>query len=264
MLGVQVTVKSNRTLGIVAACFSVLGVLSQVTSLFQYAQPNPNASYLWIVGVSSSIGVLSFIGLILFLIAMYGFSKDYNEAGIFNNLKNGIIAVVVAGIIAIVLVVVIFVVAMPTSIINGLLTTIPIFAVIGLIWVVFNVRAFNLLSDTSKVPLFRTAALILLAGAAVTVAISILVAIIGPSLGVGSSALSALSIPGGLVQDVAWVLFAVAYSRIQPPPTPVYTPAYAPPSQPTTPPLWETKYCSNCGAPIEANAAYCSRCGKKL
>lgn len=264
------TVQSNRTLGIVAAILTLFGIVSQATAIFQYTQPHSSGiASVWLVGLSGLISFVAVVGFILFLVAMHGFSKDYNERGIFKNLLYGIATVAILGLIAVMIAAVVFVANIgvyQASTFSLFLTLLPLFAFISLIWVAFNVRAFNLLADTSKVPLFRTSALILLAGAAVTVAILIVVAIIGPTFSVGSSALTASFIPGGLVQDAGWVLIAIAYSRIQPPPSPppVYLSSDAPSSPPVTPPVWKAKYCTNCGAPIETNAAYCTRCGNKL
>ena len=38
--GKRLTIESNRTLGGIAACFTLIGVVSQVSTLFQYIFPN--------------------------------------------------------------------------------------------------------------------------------------------------------------------------------------------------------------------------------
>src|SRR5450756_1070877 len=66
----------------------------------------------------------------------------------------------------------------------------PFLAVIGfvsLINVVFTVKAFNLLADKSKVPLFRTAAIVLLSGASLTIVLGIVFAVLASS---GSASLN--------------------------------------------------------------------------
>jgi len=99
---------------------------------------------------------------------MYGFSRDYSDHKIFNYIIYGIIytiiATVIVGIIAIAVVLANLgstipnfnTSTTPTQIQDMMLTYLgPVFAVIGfvaLIYVVFNVKTFNLLSDKSQVP----------------------------------------------------------------------------------------------------------------
>jgi uncharacterized membrane protein/ribosomal protein L40E len=277
-----VTIASNRTIGGIAACFILIGVVNQVIEVFQYAFPSSNAAYLALSGISDAVGVLAFVGLLLFFIAMYGFSRDYGERGIFNNLMYGIVAVIVAGVIAVVYTVIILLfnigniipnsssspssTQISSSVLHSLLPVFPVFAVIGLIWIWFNVRAFNLLADKSTVVLFRTGAKVLLAGAALTIAIAIVFALIGSSYSWSYSTLLILFIPGGLVQDVAWALLAMAYFRIKPPaPQALSTQpsfqAVAPASVPAV--SGQVKYCRYCGAQNPTDAIYCTRCGTK-
>jgi multidrug transporter EmrE-like cation transporter len=68
----------------------------------------------------------------------------------------------------------------------------PFLAIAGavsLINVVFNVKAFNLLATKSEVPLFRTAAIVLLAGALLSLAIGIVFAVLASS---GSASLNTI------------------------------------------------------------------------
>ena len=73
------TIQTNRTLGGIGAIFSVLGIVSTVSSVFLYGYPTSTAVNLSLALVSGVVGLFSFVGFILFLIAMYGFSRDYNE-----------------------------------------------------------------------------------------------------------------------------------------------------------------------------------------
>ena len=90
------TIESNRTLGGVAAILTLIGVFSQITSLFHYIFPNSTGASLIVSGVGGIFGVLALVGFLLFLIAMYGFSKDYNEHRIFSNLLYGIVITIIA------------------------------------------------------------------------------------------------------------------------------------------------------------------------
>jgi uncharacterized membrane protein len=270
--GERLTIESNRSLGGIGACFVALGVINSVIALFQYAFSNSLGVNLALTGVSSIIAVLAFVGFILFLISMYGFSKDYQDEKIFNYILYGLIITIVAAIVAVIIAFfVIFtnLVSMfpslssstasssqiMSSVVKSLVPILPIFGVIMLIWVVFNVRAFNLLADKSKVPLFRTAATVLLAGALLTIVLGIIFAAIAPYVSISYNTLLAIELPGGIVQEAAWVLLAIAYFRIK-------APAVAPLTVPTV--TGQVKYCPNCGASNQTDAMYCTRCGQKI
>ena len=120
----------------------------------------------------------------------------------------------------------------------------------------FNVLAFKLLGKKSGVPLFRTGALVLLAGAVVNVAVGIVFAVLTYSGSIDYNTYLLAAIPGGLVQDVAWVLLAMAFFRIKAPPTQTITPSNVPPV------AGQMKYCPNCGTPNQTDAAYCTDADK--
>jgi predicted amidophosphoribosyltransferase len=61
--------------------------------------------------------------------------------------------------------------------------------------------------------------------------------------------------------------------KIQPQQQQPYTPppaSYTPPAASTTPPISQptqapvTRYCPNCGAPVQPNTTFCPNCGKPL
>jgi len=274
-----VTIESNRSLGGIAAILIFLGVVSQVTSLIQYTVPIGTVANLGFSAISGLVGVLSFVGIILFLVAMYGFSRDYSESRIFSYILYGIVFVIVAAVVVVAIALFVTLSAMaslfPTigsspssSQISGqllklLLPMFPAFGLIGLVWIMFNVRAFNLLGEKSKVNLFKTAAKVLLAGACVTLAVTVIFAVIGSAISLSyNTLLLTLSVPGGLVQDAAWVLLAMAYFSIQVPATLTVAQAgvQATPAQVTG----QVRYCTKCGAPNQADALYCARCGQKM
>jgi uncharacterized membrane protein len=263
----KLTIESNRTLGGVAAILMLIGVISQASTVFGYVFPRSTGTLIF-AGIGSIFGVLSFVGFLLFLVAMYGFSKDYQDHRIFSYLLYGIIITIIAAVVllAILFIVILFNVATlfpnlsssasqstqissQMSRIFGLLF--PLFGLVGIIWIAFNVKAFNLLSDKSKV---------LIAGALVNIVLAIIFAVIGTYVSVSFNTLLALLTIGGLVQDVAWVLLAMAYFRIRAPVVPVQT--AEPVNIPTV--SGQVKYCTNCGAPNSIGATYCTRCGQKL
>ncbi len=243
---------------------------------FGYLFPQSTGALI-LAGIGGLFGILSFVGFLLFLVAMYGFSKDYQEHRIFSYLLYGIIITIVAAVIlvAILVIVILFNVAtlfpnlsssassstQISSEMSKIFSLIfPLFSLVGIIWIAFNVKAFNLLSDKSNVPLFRTGAKVLIAGALVNIAIAIIFAVVGSYVAVSLNTLLALLIIGSLVQDVAWVLFAMAYFRIQAPAVPIQ----AVPPVSSAPVSGQVKFCTYCGAPNPMDATYCTRCGQKL
>ncbi len=231
-MGLKLTIQTNRTLGGVGAVFSVLGVVSTVSSVFLYGYPNSTVVNLPLALVSSFVGLLSFVGFILFLVAMYGFSRDYNEHRIFNYLLYGflgtIIAAIIAGVIAVVVVLLNITSIIPSlnpstttpsqassSMLTFISPFLAVFSFVGIIWVIANFLAFRLLGKKAAVPLFGTAASILLAGAIVNVAVGIVFAMLLYWGSIGYNTFLLAAVPGGLVQDVAWVLLALAFFRIK-------------------------------------------------
>ena len=269
------TIQTNRTLGGIGACLTVIGAVSSVSSLLLYAYPNSGAVTLANSAITSIVGSLSFIGFILFFIAMYGFSKDYNERRIFDYILYGIIVTIIAAVIVGVIAFIIIFSNLgsiipnfngssnsPTQATDMILTNLsPVFAIIGfvaLIFVIYNVKAFNLLSDKSQVSLFRTAAKVLLAGGLLNIALEFAFAALAYSGLASQNELTIVAVPGGLVQDIAWLLIAIAFFRIKPPTTQTSAVNNIPivSGQP--------KYCPNCGTPNQIDATFCTRCGQKL
>ena len=272
---IKLTIESNRTMGGVSAILILIGIISQLTSLFQATFPNSIAIAIF-SGIGGIFSVLSFVGLILFIIAMYGFSKDYREPKIFSNILNGLIITIIAAIIvgAIFVIAVLFNLAnlfpnlgssassssqISSSLSKLFSEALPFFSLVGVIWIAFNVLSLNLLADKSRVSLFKIGAKVLLAGALVNVVLAIIFAVVGFYIVISTNVLLALLVVGGLVQDIAWLLLALAFFRIQSPTLPVsgVTPNVAPASV-------QVKYCPNCGAPNLPDASYCTRCGQKI
>ncbi len=253
----------------------MLGAISSISSVLLYGYPTSSAANLSLALISGVVGLFGFVGFILFLIAMYGFSRDYNEHRIFNYILYGFLCTIVAAIIAAAFVVVIFLfnlgniipdlnqsTSTPSQISTSMLTFmspfLAVFSFVGVIWVVFNVLAFRLLAEKSGVPLFRTGASVLIAGAVVNVGVGILLALLMYWGAIDYNTFLLASIPGGLVQDVAWVLLAMAFFRIKVPPVqpiPLFS---------VSPAAGQMIYCQNCGTPNQTDAAFCSRCGQKL
>ena len=79
------TLESDKTLGGIGAILLFIGIIP-------YGEP--------------VTAIIALVGLILILVALYGFAGIYKERGIFNNSIYGIIAVIVGAVIAGVVVVV--------------------------------------------------------------------------------------------------------------------------------------------------------------
>jgi uncharacterized membrane protein len=276
----EITVESNRTLGVIGASLTAIGAIGQVSTILQYAFPI-SVTHLALGFAGSATGVFSFIGFILFLVAMHGLSRDYNEHGIFNNTLYGIIAAivaaVVAGIVTVVLVVLNFLttipdlnptntmayasstVADPASIASSYISLLLVaVSLASVLLAVFYMRAFNLLSAKSNVPLFKTAGKVLLAGASISSLLGIIfVALMFNSIS-STAEVSTVIAVGTLVQDSAWAMLAVAFLRIRPPPQTQPTPFIV------APVVEQVKYCPYCGAQNVQAAQYCAQCGKKL
>ena len=159
--------------------------------------------------LSGFMGILSLIGIILVLIGMKGLADFYGEKGIFDNALYGFIF----GIIGVVVAIALFVTALlsgmgwsmgmmsemgkiPLATIGGLLLGWITFVVFVIVEAIFYRKAFSLLSEKSGEKMFDTAGLILLIGAVLTI---ILI--------------------GAILTLIAWILAAVAFFSIKPPPT---------------------------------------------
>jgi uncharacterized membrane protein len=260
------TIESNRSIGGVAAILTITGVISTVFSIFRIGSTS-NISVLY-SAVTGIVGLLVFIGFILFLVAMYGFSKDYAEKNIFNHVLNGFIFALIAGFVAAIVGGLVFV-----SIAIGLgqfgIANLPpfavgllliAFAVVQLIYVVFVNKGLNLLAYKSGSNQLYTATRIFLLGAALNVILSTVFTMLGLTNLIGSAMAPFLLLPGSLVQYIAWYFAAKGFYAIKPPVAPI------PPAQPYYPPYTagQVRYCSNCGTQVQPGDAYCVRCGKKL
>ena len=186
-----------------------------------------------------AIPFTNLIGIILVLIAMKGMADYYNDDDIFKCALMGFIFGVV-GVIALVAVILMFAFgfAATTSIVTPfagfglIITTIVVLYVFSLISAIFYRNSLNKLSEKSGEQMFNTAGLILLIGAIIPVI-------------------------GELLKLIAWILVAVGFFNIkkstQPPaPTPAVSTSE------------EKRVCQYCGAPIQSNAVFCSKCGKKI
>jgi uncharacterized membrane protein len=128
---------------------------------------------------------------------------------------------------------------------------------IGVIAIVFLMRAFNLLAAASGVKLFRTAGLMFLAGIAVAGAVGLLTALLIVTGVVTVSGVLSLTVVSGFVFLAAWAMATTAFFRLR-------APTIIPAPQAVAPAPTQVKYCPHCGAANQLDAAFCVRCGEKL
>jgi uncharacterized membrane protein/ribosomal protein L40E len=278
-----VTFESNRLLGGVGALLMVVSSISSFLSLAEFFVPSLTFGV-----VGAPFGLLGIVGLIIFMIAMNGLANDYKDRGIFDNALYWIITGIVGGVVTAV-----FAVAIAFSVLSSVIGTlvpltpgntptlssvldafqpyigyfIPVGIVafaIGVVSVLFIMRAFNRLAAASGVSMFRTVALLFLAGIALTGAIGLLAALLIVTGSVAVGAILPFIAIAGLVNLAEWALATAAFFRLKAPassPVPQTAPQAVAPA-PTAPA--QVKYCRKCGAENRMDAAFCVRCGEKL
>lgn len=200
--------------------------------------------------ILSFIPVVGIVGIILLLIGMKGLSEYYKDDSIYRNAIWGVLF----GIIGMIAVTVAILGLAFGSVFSSIATTSPVaearFGVLILLLAlvlifVFYVlmamyfrRAFSALAQRSGEHLFETAGTLLFVGAILTIVFGI----------------------GLLLIFVAWIFATIAFFSVKVPSQPYAN--IAPPT--ATQPTQATRYCPNCGAPVNADAAFCPHCGKQL
>jgi len=217
------TLESNKTLGGIGAILLFIG-------LIPYGEP--------------FTGIIALAGLILVLVALYGFANIYKESGIFYNFIYGIIAGIVGAVIAGVVVVVSILTTLKNFLyqifpgwngdwsklsgltpntsnitmsavlpfLEGLLLVFLVLWIFTIIAAFFARRSLKTLSEKTSVGLFSTAALLLFIGAILTIVLI-----------------------GLLLMWIAALLIAIAFFQIKTQPEQPVTTMSPPP--PTPPPV---------------------------
>jgi uncharacterized membrane protein len=243
--------ESSRSKGRIGTLLIVLlPIISSVVyvPLYFLRLPTFNVIYLSLI-----LSALSYEGYILFLIAMQGLSRVYNDDRIFKNSLYGFIASIIG---AVVFVTVAFLVLVPIldqftayaaspgtvpplSIVISFLQIMVVVLIGGSILAAINGffyrRAFDALAEKSGEGNFHTAGLLMLLGGALTIVVI-----------------------GGLLFFIGWIIAAIGFSSLKPKPTQTYTS----PSQNLSSQAL-TKRCPYCGTENSPDAAYCSHCGDK-
>ncbi len=196
------------------------------------------------------LGIISLVGIILFLIVMHRLARYYNEQGIFRNVLYGFLLTIVCG-VSILIAESAFLSNVIGRITPGSTTGInaPLFAqlmftlmaIVGIAFVFaiisafFYWRAFNKLAEKSGVETFRTAGLLYLIGTVLVI------------VGIGA-----------ILVWIAWILNVLAFNSLK---APTATAASAFQS---TPSIAANKYCQYCGAENYPDAVFCKNCGKQI
>lgn len=253
------SIAGNRTTGAVGASLTITGAVSTVGSVASSIFGNSGFSVF-----TSVFSLLAFLGFVLFMVAMHGFSKDYSERKIFSHALNGFLF----GFVAVIIAAIFYLAVIMALIFNqrsslgqspfigpALGSFLVVLSLIMLGYMIFNYKAFKLLGDKSGVQQFYSTSKILVLGAIINVVISSIFAVTGFLNSVGINYVTLLLAPGGFIQYIAWGYALKGFLAIKPPETPP-SQYYAPSSQ--------MRYCPNCGTQTQPNDAYCDRCGKKL
>jgi uncharacterized membrane protein len=187
--------------------------------------------------------VLEIIGIILFLMAIKNFSALYNDPAMYQNALTGIIYYIIAAIAVGVGLGFLVVAGIGSIFLLGLGIIVAIIALIAaFIFFVLAAsrlrRTFNDLAQRTDEQSFHTAGTLLWWGAILTIVFFV----------------------GLILIFIAWIFALIAFlsmrTKAQPyPPPPPAGPATAAPG---------TRYCPNCGSPVDANATFCPHCGKPL
>ncbi len=192
------------------------------------------------------IPFVSIVGYILLIIAVKDISDDLHDGTIFNNLViaaiTGIVGALAGGFI--VFGAIAAVAAFTISAFLGVITGLLIVWIALIISAVFLKRSYDTMGEKLGVKMFKTAATLYLAGAALTIVFV-----------------------GFILLFVAQILQAVAYFSI-PDQLPAQEGTGAPgpmaaPAPSVSTPAGATKFCVSCGSKIAANATFCNSCGAK-
>lgn len=205
------------------------------------------------------IGIAWFIGYVLFIIAMHHLSQHYNEPAIFKNTLYGFIVNIVTAVALVTIEIILIFTSITrvstgtttptippsissflTEFIIGYLAVLAVAFILAIVSGIFYMRAFNKLAEKSGVDNFKTAGLLYLIGAATAI------------IGIGA-----------LIQWIAWIFAAMGYRSLKPK-EPLTSPSNYTVPQPTAFSIMEKRHCPYCGSENNANAIYCSACGKQL
>jgi uncharacterized membrane protein len=191
--------------------------------------------------------VLSIVGVILLYVSIKGLSEYYKDESIIRDAVRGFIFLIIAAIA--------IAVAFPLFIISGVFSAFvlgPLGIGFGLIALLLSIvlvfifyvlaamslrKSFSSLAQNSGENMFETAGTLLFVGAVLTIVLV-----------------------GFFLIFIAWIMTTIAFFSIK---VPQQSYNYSPPPT-TAPTIQATRFCPNCGAPVDKYATFCPHCGKQL
>jgi uncharacterized membrane protein len=191
--------------------------------------------------------VLSIVGIILLYVGIKGLSEYYKDESIMRYAVRGFIFLIISAVA--------IAVALPLFIISGIFSVfilgplgigfgfLAFLLAIVLVFIFYVIAAmnmrksFNSLAQKSGEQMFETAGTLLFIGAILTILLV-----------------------GFLLIFIAWIMATIAFLSIK---VPQQSNGYTPPPI-TTPIIQATRFCPNCGAPVDQYAIFCHHCGKQL
>jgi uncharacterized membrane protein/ribosomal protein L40E len=262
------TVESNRMMGGIGAVLIVFNAISPVLMLPSLFNKYPTIEST-LFPFSTVLGLASFVGLILFLVAMRRFAGSYKTSGIFDNALYGVLSTIVVSVLAVFVVIAVVLMNFsniisslnpaPTPIniqstVGYMLPVLPLFTLGNVIQALFLTRAFNLLATKSETPQFKNAGWALIASSVLTLLLTCVAVLLFIANIITSTFALVMPVAGTPLLSIAWIFPAKAFFAIK-------TPSQMPP---TTQATAQTRYCPHCGAENLSDAVFCTRCGKKL
>ncbi len=229
------TIDSSKTMAIIGSILLIIGGI-------------PFVPYL---------GILSIVGIILLIMAIKGFSQYYQDPAMYDNALRGVIYYIIAAIVLAVSIGLLW--ASIASFMTVFLVGLGILGIIGFIVAlviafIFYIMAakrlrltLNSLAQRTGEKSFETAGTLLWWGAILTIVFI-----------------------GGILIFIAWIFATIGFFSMKtPPPQPYGQQPYGypqPPPATTQPPptAQATRYCPNCGAPVQPGTTFCPNCGKQL
>ena len=231
-MGIVISFESGRKLGLIGSLIEIimpvafvitagLYIWSIISSLLSTSNPTIpsffSTSLVYLI-VFILLGIITFIGIILFIIGMRRLSRYYDEPGIFKNVLYGFILNIVGSVTATVIEftflleslrsinqtsttplaatlgpAVSTVASFSTELTIGYYAALAIGFALGIISAVLYMRAFNLLGEKSGKGNFKTAALLYLLGTVLTILLI-----------------------GSLLVWIAWICAATGFNSLKP------------------------------------------------
>jgi uncharacterized membrane protein len=230
--GIVISLESGRKLGLTGSLIEIIMpaaivatviffIWSIFATLVETSNPTiPNFLSISIGFIATFIllGIITFVGIILFIIGMHRLSQYYSEPSIFKNVLYGFILNIIGSVTATVIeftfilesirsvsqtgttpvVATVESVVSPeasvsTTLVLGYYAALAIGLVLGIISAVLYMRAFNKLAEKSGKDNFRTAGLLYLLGTVLTIVLI-----------------------GGLLVWIAWIFAATGFNSLKP------------------------------------------------